>query len=48
VNDLSGLPFRCANCGNHFRNSRTLLDHILREHPDRIERCEDGDAIGAR
>jgi hypothetical protein len=48
MTDLSDLPFRCADCGDRFSNSRTLLNHILREHPDRVERCEGGDAIGAR
>jgi hypothetical protein len=40
--------FSCADCGDRFRNSRALLDHLLREHPERVERCKDGDARNAR
>ena len=48
MTNLSDLSFRCADCGDRFGNSRTLLDHLISEHPDRVERCRDGDAIGAR
>jgi hypothetical protein len=48
MTDLSDPIFSCADCGDLFRNSRTLLDHLLSEHPERVKRCKDGAARGAR
>ena len=40
--------FYCADCGEHFCKPQALLDHLVSEHPERVERCKGGDAIGAR
>jgi hypothetical protein len=48
MTDLSDPIFSCADCDDSFRNSRALLDHLVSEHPERVDRCKDGDARGAR